>query len=173
MQEHWKTLYDEFFDLRDNKQGQYLMAKNFELKVIEMKLEMLYEMESRIILLIEISTIDGIEDFVVRRTGEVIRDFKGLYKKVNMNMFANPVEVLNIIQQVIKSQSNILEEKVGVSDKTVEKQVKSIHNVTSQMGTILGFNLNINTMTCLEFIGHEQTVQEKSKQNAESAPKNK
>lgn len=167
--EHWKKLYDEFYSLRNNKNGKYLMDKNYELRRISLMLAMLYDFENRIVLLINMSNMKELQDFIIKRNCEVINDFKAVYPKVKISSFAEPVEVLKIIQSVIKSQTNIFDEKSGVVEKQVEKQIETVHSITSQMGTILGFNLNINTMTCLEFIGHERTVEKKNAQNNDSS----
>lgn len=166
--EQWKKLYDEFYTYRNTKNGRYLMDKNYELKRLSLILDMLYDLENRVVLLINMSNIRELLSFINKRNSMIISEFKDLYPKIKVNVFANPAEVLKLIQSVIKSQRNIYDEKAGVIDNTVVKQVETVHSISSQMGAILGFNLNINTMTCLEFIGHEKTVEKKNAQNSDS-----
>lgn len=173
LEKQWMKLYDEFFSLRNNKHGVHMMTKNLELKHLSLKLDMLYDIENRIILLIEMVKTPEFNDFVNKRTVLAIADFKKLYPKVKLGNLVSTFEVLDIVQQVIKSQTNIYDEKTGAISNGVEKQVKSIYSIVSQMGVILGFNLNVQTMTCAEFIGHEETVEQKAKQNNDSGPKNK
>ncbi len=167
LNKRWKLLYDEFFDLRQNKSGKYLMEKTFELRKISAFLERLYDMEHRAILLIELEENKELSAFVAKRITNIILEFKALYPKVKLDTLSNPRETLSILQQVIKSQTNIYDEKLGAKDNTVKKQEDTVHTVASKMGKALGYNLHVNDMTCLEFLGHENALidSEKSSQN--------
>ena len=103
--------------------------------------------------------------FVTERTPQIIADLRIHYPKVKMNVFSNLEDILKTIQSVIKSQTNIYDEKTGAKVKTVEKQKQTIYDICSQMSKHLGYNLNINTMTCMEFIGHENTIMRASKES--------
>lgn len=159
----WMNIYDEFFELRDNKSGKYQMDKNFEITKLSITLDMLHEMQNRIILIINLEHLEELNDFVIKRTFAVIKDFKNLYPKVKINIFDNPNEVLKIIQSVIKSQTNIYEEKLGVKTKVIEKQKETIFDVIANMSTSLGFQLSIDTLTCASFVAYENAILAKIK----------
>lgn len=160
----WIKIYDEFFELRDNKSGRYQMDKNFEITKLSMTLDMLHEMQNRTILLIDLENVKELNDFAVKRTIEVIKDFKFLYPRIKINIFDNPTEVLKIIQSVIKSQTNIYEEKLGAKTNVVQKQKETIFDVIANMSNSLGFQLSIDTLTCSSFIAYENTIMAKIKQ---------
>ena len=155
---HWSKLYDEFYEYRNNKSGKYLMNKNFELVKLSLQLELLSDIENRLILLMEMQENKNLAKFISTRTIECINNFKKLYPRVKIGMFDNCSEVLDIVQSVIKSQVNIFDEKRGTSEKAVTKLKETIYDVVAIMSKALGYNLNINTMSCMEFIGHENTI---------------
>jgi hypothetical protein len=163
----WANLYDEFFSLRSNKSGKYQMEKNFELTKLHMYLEMLYELENRVILLINMENIEELVDFVIERNIQVIKDFKSLYPKIKINIFDSPSDVLKIIQPVIKSQTNIYDEKLGAKQKTVEKQRETIYDVVAMMSNSAGFAIDIESLTCMSFIAYENAIIAKSKAQSE------
>jgi hypothetical protein len=163
LSEHWKKLYDEFYELRNNKAGKYTIDKNLELAKISLTLDLLGDIENRLILLINMESKSTFTRFIVQRTSEAVNDLKILYPKIKVALFSTPIEVLTILQSVIKAQINIYEEKVGVKDKAVVKQRETIYDVISVMSKYLGYSLNINNMSCLEFIGHENTVNSMNK----------
>lgn len=161
--EHWKDLYDEFYELRDNKSGKYTMTKNIELTKLSLMLSILYDVENRLIILIGLDTSPVMLKFIAQRTIEAISDIRKLYPKVRISTLSSPLEVLSILQSMIKSQQNIYEEKVGVKDNTIQKQKETIYDVVSMMSKILGYRLDINSMSCMEFIGHENTINKTNK----------
>lgn len=165
LSEHWKLLFDEFYALRKDKSGRYMMDKNYELSKLYFMLQMLYEYENRAILLIELERKAELTDFVVKRTKELIVDFGKIYPRVKINIFSNPIEVLEIIQSVIKSQTNIFDEKTGAKEKVVEKQKQSVHKIVAQMSRSLGFSLDVSKMTCLEFISYEELILDSNSKN--------
>lgn len=158
LSEHWKEVYDQFYEIRENKSGKYVMAKNFELVELSAKLEILADIENRLILLINLFQMKELSKFVATRLNEAMSDFKNIYPKVKLPIFYDPYEALTIVQAVIKAQTNIFDEKVGVKQKAIVKQKETIYDVVSIMSKQLGYGLDINNMTCLEFIGHENTV---------------
>jgi len=158
LSKHWVKIYDGFYEHRNNKSGRYLITKNFELAKMALLLELLADIENRIILLINMSKQIELKSFILKRTLQVIEDFKRLYPKVYINRFDNLLEILTIVQSVIKSQTNIYDEKLGVKEKTVDKQKQTVYDVVAIMSKILGYNLDVNNMTCLEFVGHENLI---------------
>jgi hypothetical protein len=159
----WKKLYDEFYTLRKNKSGQYQLDKNTELVKLSSKLELLSDIENRLTILCSMSSVPELENFVIERTILAIHDLKNLYTNVRVNTLNSPLETLSIVQSIIKSQINIYEEKLGVKDKTMQKQKETIYDVVSMMGKYLGYALDINNMSCMEFLGHENTINSMSK----------
>lgn len=153
----WLVLYDLFISERDDKSCKYLISKNLELIKLSFKLDMLYEMENRLILLSEM-TEEHYTEFKSRRCTEVAKDFKSLYPRVQLNIFSNLDEILNIVQQVIKSQTNIFDEKSGANDKNIKKQEDSIEYVVAIMSKALGFAIDSNSITCSDFIAYEKVV---------------
>lgn len=165
LQNWWEKIYDEFYSLRDNKSGKYSMNKNRELVTMSLKLDLLSDIENRTILLINMGDAKELNKFIAKRTNEVVADFKDLYPKVKLGMFSSLLEILTIVQSVLKSQINIFEEKLGAKENTIAKQRETIFDVVSIMSNYLGYNLDVNNMTCLEFIGHEKTIHGLSKNN--------
>jgi hypothetical protein len=158
LSEHWKNLYDEFYELRDNKSGKYTMNKNIEISRLALILDILADIENRLIILNSLGTSKEMLKFIAYRTSEAINDLKKLYPKVRAPLLSSPLEVLSIVQSVIKSQVNIYDEKVGVKETTVTKQKETIFDVVAIMSRILGYRLYINSMSCMEFIGHENAI---------------
>lgn len=155
---HWQKLYDEFHDLRNNKSSTYKIEKNYELARITLRLALLYDFENRLMLLNNIQNTPELSSFASKRTMEVIEDYKLLYPKVKVNIFSSILEVLSIVQATIKSQTNIYDEKVGVKEQIIAKQKQTVYDVVAIMSKVLGYSLNVNTMSCLEFIGHENAI---------------
>lgn len=164
LNQYWVKLYDEFYENRQNKSGKYLITKNFELAKMSLLLELLYDIENRIILLINMSDVKELQKFVTNRTYDVVSDFKKIYPKVRISQFDNLREILTIVQSVIKSQTNIYDEKLGVKEKTVQKQKETVYSVVATMGKILGYKLDINNMNCMEFLAHENMINASSKE---------
>lgn len=155
----WNTLYDEFSEKRKDKSGKYLMKKNFELMEISLKLELLHDMQNRLMLLLELHG-NHLKEFRETRRREIILEFKDLYPKVKFNIFIEIEEILTLVQSVIKSQNNIFTEKNGVQDKNIDKQERTIEYVISILGKNLGYNIDAQTMTCEDFLAKEQLVEE-------------
>lgn len=155
---HWKDLYDEFYELRNNKSGKFVFSKNIEIARLSLVLEILGDIESRLIILCNMLGAGNLLEFVATRTNEAVEDLKKLHPKVKVPMFSNPLEVLSIVQSVIKAQSNIFDEKIGVVEKTVTKQKETIFDIVAIMSKILGYRLDVGTMSCMEFIGHENAI---------------
>lgn len=160
---HWKQLYDQFYMLRNNKSGKYTIDKNSQLAELALKLNILADIENRLILLINMDGPKELSKFIAVRTNEAVSDFKKLYPKIRVNIFSNPLEVLTIVQSVIKAQINIYDEKVGVKQETITKQKETIYDVVAMMSKYLGYNLNVDNMSCMEFIGHENTINSMNK----------
>jgi hypothetical protein len=165
LDECWKNLYDEFYEYRQNKSGKYTITKNFELIKLSLMLELLTDIENRLILLINLMKLRELDKFIVKRTNEVVTDFKSLYPKVKIAMFADCYEILTIVQSVIKAQTNIFDEKAGAKQNTIKKQKETIFDVVSLMSKQLGYGLDVNNMSCMEFIGHENTINSTLKSN--------
>lgn len=161
--EHWKNLYDEFYELRNNKSGKYIFSKNIEIARLSLVLDILSDIENRLIILCNMLGAKELSKFVATRTIEAINDLKKLHPKVQISIFSTPLEVLTVVQSVIKAQTNIFDEKVGVTEKVVAKQKETIFDIVAIMSKILGYRLDINTMSCMEFIGHENAINSISK----------
>jgi hypothetical protein len=155
---HWKKLYDEFYGFRRVKSGRYLMDKNLELAKLSLMLELLNDIENRLILLIELGYNKELGSFVRIRKHQAITDLKKLYPKIRVNAFDDCSELLETVQSIIKSQINIFDEKSGVKEKNIAKQHETIYDVVAVMSKSLGYNLNVNDMCCMEFLGHENTI---------------
>lgn len=165
LEEHWAKLYDEFYDSRETKKGKYMITKNNELIKMSLMLDLLSDIENRFILLINMSVSNSKElnKFIAKRTNEAVNDFKKLYPRVKFNAFDDLLELLTVVQSVIKSQKNIFDEKLGARENVIVKQKETIYDVVSMMSKHLGYNLNVNSMSCLEFLGHERTINSMSK----------
>lgn len=161
--EHWKNLYDDFYDRRNSKSGKYTFAKNIEIARLSLILDILGDIENRLIILNNMVGSKELIVFVTIRLNEAIEDLKKLHPKVKVPMFSTPLEVLTIVQSVIKAQTNIFDEKVGVVEKTVAKQKETIFDIIAIMSKILGYRLDVSTMSCMEFIGHENAINSMSK----------
>lgn len=162
LSEQWVLLYDEFSNRRTNKSGKFLMKKNYELAEITLKLDLLHDMQNRLILLLNMSG-EHLKEFRETRRRQILNEFKSLYPKVKINIFYEIEEILLLIQQVIKSQNNIFTEKSGVQEKNIDKQIDTIHYVISVLGNNLGYNLDPNTLTCEDFLSKELLVERLSK----------
>lgn len=160
---HWAKLYDQFYEYRSNKSGKYLINKNYELAQLSLKLQLLSDIENRLILLLNIGDNKVFREFIKIRTVDVVNDFKKLYPKVRISVFDSITELLTVVQSVIKSQTNIFDEKTGAKENVVQKQRETIYEIVAMMSKILGYSLNINTMSCMEFLGHENLINSTSK----------
>jgi hypothetical protein len=163
IENHWKKLYDEFYELRNNKSGKYSLNKNYELVKLSLTLELLMDIENRLIMLINLGYSKELTKFIAQRTVEAINDFKILYPRVKISMLDNCEDVLVTVQSVIKAQTNIFDEKAGAKQDNIEKQRETIYDIVSMMSKYLGYNLDVNNMSCMEFIGHENTINSASK----------
>jgi hypothetical protein len=163
IEQHWKKLYDEFYSLRDNKTGQFMLNKNHELSRLSLTLTLLGDIETRLIMLINLSTKVEAAKFVGTRTAEAILDFKKIYPRVKISLMDDCFEALQIVQASIKALINTVDEKAGVKETNIEKQRETIYDVTSMMSKYLGYNIDVNNLNCLEFIGHENTINKISK----------
>lgn len=159
LHETYFKLFDEFSVNRKDKRGLFLMQKNFKLIQMSLMFEILYDIERRIILLMQID-LDLLDLFVETRRREIIKDFSRLYPKVQINLFSDLSEILTVVQQVIKSQTNIFDEKSGVKEKQIAKQEQTIHYIVSRMSKNLGVALDVNSMSCNEFIAWEEVILE-------------
>lgn len=166
----FKSVYDEFYDSRENKSGKYLLDKSLELSTIAYKLELLGDIENRLILLINMSG-EYLEEFKETRRREAICDFKEIYPRVKINVFSTLEDALDIVQQVIKSQTNIYDEKTGVKEKNVKKQEETIEYVIAMISKNLGYNLDSNTLTCASFVANEKLVLNINKNSGKSGKK--
>lgn len=153
----WINLYKEFNDKRNNKETEVIFNKNIELLEIVYKLEILNDMQDRLILLLQMSG-NTFKEFRETRRREIINQFKDLYPKVKFNIFIETEEILELVKSVIKSQSNIYFQKSGSKDKKVKKEEKSIEYIVSVLGNNLGYNIDMQTMTCEDFIAKEKLV---------------
>jgi len=151
--------YDEFFDLRQNKSGKFLMQKNLKLLEITLKIDALGDMENRLILLVNL-TDDIFKEFVEVRRLEIMKLFREIYPKVKLDLFIEIDELLKLVQQVMKSQINDLDEKTGAKQKAVVKQENTIQYVIAIMSKNLGYKLDPNNMSCIDFIENEKIVSE-------------
>lgn len=158
----FKNLYDEFFDLRIDKSGKHVLSKNLELMKISFKLELLYDIENRIILLMNLPG-EHLKEFRENRRRQIMQHFKEIYPKVNLTPFLELEEILKIVQQVIKSQTNIFDEKSGSKDKKIEKEEKSIQYIVLMMSKNLDLMINVNELSCLDFIEHEKLISDLNK----------
>lgn len=150
--------YDIYFDEFDSVEWRNSLL--FQSKRIkeQYKLELIYELIKSFQIVLSVPSIEQ-QEWAKAGLVENIKLLFPIQKKINC--FSDLGEIDVFLDQVYKSQQNIINTFIKEEEKKTEKT--SIYTVIAKISTSIGFRLNPNELSVMEFINYYKQSKENGK----------
>ncbi len=156
-QDTFVKLYDDYFDEFDSLEWRNLLR--FQAKLIreEYKGELILELINYFKLVVDIKHIET-QEYAKSNLVESIQKLFPQQKKINH--FSDIYEIDKFLDQVYKSQLNILD--TFKKEQVKKKEKLSVYKLISIISVNLGIKINANELTVLEFINYYKLSKSKN-----------
>ena len=156
-QDTFVKLYDDYFDEFDSLEWRNLLR--FQAKLIreEYKAELILELINYFKLVVDIKHIET-QEYAKANLVESIQKLFPQQKKINH--FSDIYEIDKFLDQVYKSQLNILD--TFKKEQVKKKEKLSVYKLISIISVNLGIKINANELTVLEFINYYKLSKSKN-----------
>ncbi len=151
----FEEFYDIYFEEFDSAEWRNLLRLQSKRIKEEYKIELIFELIKQFKVVFSIPEIDQ-QEYAKAGLVENIKLLFPMQKKINC--FSDLEEIDSFLAQVYSSQQNVINTFVKEEDKKKDKL--SIYNLVSKISTSLGFRLNPNKLSVMEFINYYKESQE-------------
>lgn len=155
----WAQLQDDYFEQRDNLQNKIYLRQNAEKLKQMMRITVLEELKKSIAFLDLIRFVIDEGDWIKKKF-EVVEQIKKTSPRYRANQFSETFELLKDVEAMIKSATNVYNERVKNVENAVDKKEINGYKVLAHLSRVLGLTINMNKITVAEFIGYEEVAQE-------------
>lgn len=148
-------LYDIYFEEFDSMEWRNLLRLQGKRIKEEYKLELIYELINQFRVVLQIPTIKE-QEYAKAGLVENIKLLFPTQKKINC--FSDVYEIDTFLDRVCSSQQNIINTFLKEEDKKKDKV--SIYKIVSRISISLGFHLNANELSVLQFLNYYKESKE-------------
>lgn len=160
----WLKMQDEYFVMQDSPESEkHLRSINEKLK-LSLKLQTLQDIGNAFVYLLQVADVVDEKWFSAEKNKayDLLKKCAPNYKG---NSFKTIPEILSDISQLMKSTTNIYNERVKVLGNKAEKKIENIFKTIAKIGAAIGMQLNPHTMSVSEYIAYLQIALENGKKD--------
>lgn len=170
----WHKLYDDYFAQCNDSRSKRDLRKDAE------ELTLAWRIESIIKVIELMGWLNNHQSDLPEETYvQMMMDNVALFTetepslKPKLNIFASPIENIGIVNKLLTSLQNKYARLVSDKPKRAEKQIDNVYVKVARLGGALGIQLNVNEMTCSEWLGWQDVAYRKQKAEKEANDKRK